>query len=61
MGVLAMNDFEYALSGYRLTTVEIVYRLPDYPDVLQKKGGNLFFFVTIMDEVKKLREWIILI
>jgi len=33
----------------------------NYPDVLQKKGGNLFFFVTIMDEVKKLREWIILI
>jgi uncharacterized protein Usg len=30
-----MNDFEYALNGYRLTTVEIIYRLPDYPDVLQ--------------------------
>jgi uncharacterized protein Usg len=30
-----MSDFEYALNGYRLTTVEIVYRLPDYPDVLQ--------------------------
>jgi uncharacterized protein Usg len=31
----AMTSFEQQLSGYRLTTAEILYRLPDYPAVLQ--------------------------
>lgn len=30
-----MSDFEELLNGYRLTTVEIIYHLPDYPDILQ--------------------------
>lgn len=30
-----MTDFEKSLNGYRLTTVEIIYHLPDYPNILQ--------------------------
>ena len=30
-----MRDFERQLRDYRLTTAEIIYHLPDHPDVLQ--------------------------
>ena len=30
-----MTEFERQLQGYRLTTAEIVYRLPDHLDLLQ--------------------------
>jgi len=30
-----MSKFELALQGYRLTTAEILYHLPDHPAVLQ--------------------------
>jgi len=30
-----MRQFELALRGYRLTTAEILYHMPDYPAVLQ--------------------------
>ena len=30
-----MTDFERQLRDYRLTTAEIYYHLPDYPDLLQ--------------------------
>jgi len=30
-----MTDLSLRLDGYRLTTAEILYRLPDFPDVLQ--------------------------
>ncbi len=30
-----MSDLELQLQGYRLTTVEIIYHLPDHPGVLQ--------------------------
>ena len=30
-----MNDFERQLRSFRLTTAEILYRLPDHPDLLQ--------------------------
>jgi uncharacterized protein Usg len=30
-----MRSLELQLQGYRLTTAEIVYRLPDYPGLLQ--------------------------
>lgn len=30
-----MSSFEHQLRDYRLTTAEILYRLPDYPSVLQ--------------------------
>lgn len=30
-----MTKFELALRGYSLTTAEILYRMPDYPDFLQ--------------------------
>lgn len=33
--ILNNNEFNLQLRGYRLTTVEILYRLPDYPDLLQ--------------------------
>lgn len=30
-----MSDLERQLRGYRLTTAEIVYRMPDHPGLLQ--------------------------
>ena len=30
-----MTDFEKQLQNYRLTTAEIIYHLPDYPELLQ--------------------------
>lgn len=30
-----MRDIERQLKGYRLTTAEITYRLPDFPELLQ--------------------------
>ena len=30
-----MNDPKQALRDYRLTTAEIIYHLPDHPDLLQ--------------------------
>ncbi len=30
-----MSDFEKMLQDYRLTTAEILYHMPDYPDFLQ--------------------------
>ncbi len=30
-----MSDLELQLQGYRLTTAEIIYHLPDHPGVLQ--------------------------
>ncbi len=30
-----MTDLERQLMGWRLTTAEIIYRLPDHPDLLQ--------------------------
>ena len=29
------GDFKRQLDGYRLTTAEIIYRMPDHPGVLQ--------------------------
>jgi uncharacterized protein Usg len=34
-GEAVMTKFELALRGYSLTTAEILYRMPDHPDVLQ--------------------------
>ena len=31
----AMGEFERTLKGYRLTTAEILYHIPDHPAVLQ--------------------------
>jgi uncharacterized protein Usg len=30
-----MDDFAQMLDDYRLTTAEILYRMPDHPDLLQ--------------------------
>jgi len=30
-----MGDFVKQLQSYRLTTAEIIYRMPDHPDLLQ--------------------------
>lgn len=30
-----MSDLERQMNGYRLTTAEILYHLPDHPDLLQ--------------------------
>lgn len=32
---MAKGDFEAMLSGYSLTTAEIIYRMPDHPALLQ--------------------------
>lgn len=32
---MARKDFQSMLEGYSLTTAEILYRLPDYPTLLQ--------------------------
>ncbi len=32
---MASDDFQSMLRGYSLTTAEILYRLPDYPALLQ--------------------------
>ena len=31
-----MSEFEQTLRGYRLTTADIYYHMPDFPDVLQR-------------------------
>jgi uncharacterized protein Usg len=31
-----MRDMEYLLNDYRLTTAEILYHLPDYPELIQQ-------------------------
>lgn len=33
---MVVSDVRKQLKGYRLTTVEIIYYMPDYPDILQK-------------------------
>jgi uncharacterized protein Usg len=30
-----MTELEYRLRGYRLTTAEILYHMPDHPELLQ--------------------------
>lgn len=35
MGILGSHDFRKQLQDYRLTTAEIIYRLPDHPSLLQ--------------------------
>lgn len=30
-----MSEFEQTIRGYRLTTAEILYHMPDHPDLLQ--------------------------
>ena len=32
---MVSRDFRLQLQGYGLTTAEIIYRLPDHPDLLQ--------------------------
>ncbi len=32
---MSMSDFERQLCGYRLTTAEILYRMPDHPGLIQ--------------------------
>jgi uncharacterized protein Usg len=32
---MAARDFQHQLSGYGLTTANILYRMPDHPDLLQ--------------------------
>lgn len=33
---MEIRDFETQLRGGRLTTAEVLYYLPDYPDLLQR-------------------------
>ena len=37
-----MSDLELQLQGYRLTTAEILYHLPDHPGVLQSFTWQTF-------------------
>ena len=34
-GECALGQLNLMLKGYRLTTAEILYRMPDHPDLLQ--------------------------
>jgi len=43
-----MNDFEKQFSdNYRLTTIEITYRLPDYHSILQEFLWQEFLWQTL--------------
>ena len=48
-----MNDFENALKGYRLTTIEIIYHLPDYPNILQVFIWQVYDIAPCYPRIKK--------
>ncbi|MGD9638941.1 MAG: usg protein [Alphaproteobacteria bacterium] len=48
-----MSDFEDTLKGYRLTTVEIVYHLPDHPNILQVFIWQLYDIAPSYPRLKK--------
>ena len=53
-----MNDLERQLLGYRLTTAEITYRLPDHPRLLQLYVWQEYDLPPRFPELKRfLRYW----
>ena len=47
------TSLELQLKGYRLTTAEIVYRMPDHPGVLQSFVWQLYDLAPSYPELKK--------
>ncbi len=53
-----MKDFTEALSGYRLTTAEILYHMPDHPHLLQSYLWQEFDLAPIYPKFNKfLKFW----
>jgi len=53
-----MSEFELTLRGYRLTTAEILYHMPDHPAVLQSFIWQEFDVVPKFPALNKfLRFW----
>lgn len=50
-----MTDFQRQLNGYRLTTAEIIYRLPDHLDLLQ---SYIWQSLDIAPEYPELRKFL---
>ena len=52
-----MTPYELQLRGYRLTTAEIIYRLPDYPALLQSFIWQKFDLAPDFPELHKFLEF----
>ena len=48
-----MTSYERQILGYRLTTAEIIYRLPDYPALLQSFIWQKFDLAPEFPELQK--------
>lgn len=52
---MSRSSMEYLLEGYRLATAEILYRLPDYPILLQ---SYIWQEYDLAPEFPKLRKFL---
>jgi len=52
-----VTAFELQLQGYRLTTAEIIYRLPDYPALLQSFIWQKFDLAPDYPELRRFLEF----
>ena len=52
-----MSLFELQAQGYRLTTAEIIYRLPDHPALLQTFIWQKFDLAPDFPELRKFLEF----
>ena len=52
-----MTQYELQLQGYRLTTAEIIYRLPDHPALLQSFIWQKFDLPPEFPELHKFLEF----
>lgn len=52
-----MTPYELQLRGYRLTTAEIIYRLPDHPALLQSFVWQKFDLAPEFPELHKFLEF----
>ena len=52
-----MTAFELQLQGYRLTTAEIIYRLPDHPALLQSFIWQKFDLAPDYPELRRFLEF----
>ena len=52
-----MSVYELQLQGYRLTTAEILYRLPDHPALLQSFIWQKFDLAPDFPELRKFLEF----
>jgi uncharacterized protein Usg len=52
-----VSPYELQLHGYRLTTAEIIYRLPDHPALLQSFIWQKFDLAPDFPELRKFLEF----